>query len=140
MVDAAADMAGEMMDPPMDDMDPLMDDDMMMDDDDMMMDTDKEDDKVTKRTTLTEKDIEAKLIFAKPVNFSWWFQANIFLLAAFAGLIQGYQVGIIAGTELFLGDEYRGVNKNEKEPTTQEREFFVSFFALGAAVGALFAS
>jgi MFS family permease len=27
---------------------------------------------------------------------------------------------------------------HEEKPSTQEREFFVSFFALGAAVGALF--
>jgi len=63
------------------------------------------------------------------------------MLAILAGILQGYQVGIIAGTELFLGDEYSGLDMgdvHEEKPNTQEREFFVSFFSLGAAVGAIF--
>lgn len=40
-----------------------------------------------------------------------------------------------------FGDEYAGVDIgdiHDEKPTTQEREFFVSFYALGAGLGALF--
>lgn len=32
----------------------------------------------------------------------------MFLVSITAGVLQGYQVGIIAGLELFLPDEYKG--------------------------------
>jgi MFS family permease len=70
----------------------------------------------------------------------------MFLVAITAGILNGYQIGIIAGIELYLPDEYKGIVVNEDGSetagdhgtSTKEREFFVSFFALGAAFGTFF--
>ena len=66
------------------------------------------------------------------------------IIAVCTGLLQGYQVGLIAGTELFLGEEMKGISIGDDsdgaEASTQDREFFVSFFSLGAALGSLFGS
>lgn len=91
--------------------------------------------------TLTEGDLNYKVLKERETEFDCCFMFNLNFLAILAGVIQGYQIGIIAGTELLIGDEYSGIdfgNLHEDKPTTQEREFFVSFFALGAAFGALF--
>lgn len=70
----------------------------------------------------------------------------MYLVAITAGILQGYQIGIIAGIELFLPDEYKGITIDDGDgnshmeggPSTKDREFFVSFYALGAAFGTLF--
>ena len=62
--------------------------------------------------------------------FSCGFIFWLLVLSCISGTLVGYQQGIIAGSELFLKDEYEGI-------TTQEREFFVSFYALGAFAGTL---
>lgn len=49
------------------------------------------------------------------------FQFNLYLIAILAGILQGYQVGIIAGTELLIGDEYSGIDLgdiHEDKPST----------------------
>lgn len=92
--------------------------------------------------TLTEGDLEYKILELREAKFDCCFQFNLYIIAIIAGLLQGYQIGIIAGTELLIGDEYTGLEVgeyHEEKPNTQEREFFVSFFALGAAIGALLA-
>lgn len=65
----------------------------------------------------------------------------LWLISILAGIIQGFQIGAVAGTELTIGDEYSGIDVgdyHEAHPNTQERELFVSLYALGAASGALF--
>lgn len=74
----------------------------------------------------------------REVEYTCCFQFMLIFISILAGIIQGYQIGITAATELFLGDQYSGAKKGEMEPSTVEREFFVSIFALGAAIGALF--
>jgi MFS family permease len=82
----------------------------------------------------------------KPPAYSNWFQFAMYIVAITAGLLQGYQIGIIAGIELYLPEEYKGIKIQEdgsettgdNVTTTKDREFFVSFYALGAAFGAFF--
>jgi len=70
----------------------------------------------------------------------------MYLVAITAGILQGYQIGIIAGLELYIPDEYKGVTIGEDGSetsgttgtSTKEREFFVSFYAIGAAFGTFF--
>ena len=79
-------------------------------------------------------------------DYSNWFQFAMYMVAISAGILQGYQIGIIAGLELYIPDEYKGivVGEDGSETTgtngtsTKEREFFVSFYAIGAAVGTFF--
>ena len=95
----------------------------------------------TARGTITEGDLNYKTLLDREIKFDCCFQFNLYMIAILAGLLQGYQIGIIAGLELFLGEEYSGLDigdLHEEKPSTQEREFFVSFFALGAAIGANF--
>lgn len=108
----------------------------------MMMDMDRESEKLERRTktTLTEGDLEYQVLAERSPSYSCCFQFGLYVMAMIAGLLQGYQIGIIAGTELLLGDEYAGINiadVAEEKPDRQEREFFISFFSLGAAIGAL---
>lgn len=58
-------------------------------------------------------------------------------------MLQGYQIGIIAGTELYLADEYGGIDiggMHNQKPSTKDRELFVSNYALGGVLGAIFGS
>lgn len=79
-------------------------------------------------------------------DYSNWFQFSMFLVAVTAGILQGYQIGIIAGIELYLPDEYKGIVVSEDGSetagdhgtSTKERELFVSFYALGAVFGTFF--
>jgi MFS family permease len=89
-------------------------------------------------TVLTEGDLAYGVVMEREVEYTCCFQFMLILISIIAGIIQGYQIGVIAGTELFLGDQYSGAKKGEPEPSTPEREFFVSIFAIGAALGALF--
>lgn len=52
------------------------------------------------------------------------------------GFVQGFQTGIIAGLEVYIADEYKDL-KNKTE--NKDREFFVSFYALGASIASLVA-
>ena len=72
----------------------------------------------------------------EPPSYDCCFVASLYILAITAGLLQGYQVGIIAGLELFIGDEYKDMGENVG---SHERELFVSLYSLGAAFGSLFA-
>lgn len=72
----------------------------------------------------------------EPPSYNCCFIFSLYILAITAGLLQGYQVGIIAGLELFVGDEYRDVHQKVE---SRERELFVALFSLGAAFGSLFA-
>lgn len=71
-----------------------------------------------------------------PPSYNCCFVFSLYLLAITTGLLQGYQVGIIAGLELFIGDEYKDISQKVE---SHERELFVSLFSLGAAFGSLFA-
>lgn len=78
---------------------------------------------------------------ARDIKFSCCFQFMLWLISMLAGIIQGFQIGAVAGSELSISDEYSGANigdLHEAKPNTQEREIFVSIYALGAAAGALF--
>lgn len=46
----------------------------------------------------------------EPPSYNCCFVFSLYLLAITSGLLQGYQVGIIAGLELFLGDEYKDIH------------------------------
>ena len=46
---------------------------------------------------------------AKEPKYSKGFQTAMYLTAITAGILQGYQIGIIAGIELFVPDEYSGI-------------------------------
>jgi MFS family permease len=69
-------------------------------------------------------------------SYSCCFVFSLYVLAISAGLLQGYQIGIIAGLELFISDEYKDIHQKVE---SHERELFVSLFSLGAAFGGLFA-
>ena len=109
----------------------------------MNSDNDSDDQSLlTHPTKPSEAAIEYQILMLRETKFDGCFQFNLYIIALLAGLLQGYQIGIIAGTELLIGDEYRGLefgDNVEEKPDTQEREFFVSFFSIGAAIGALFA-
>ena len=71
----------------------------------------------------------------EPPSYDCCFVASLYILAITAGLLQGYQVGIIAGLELFVADEYKDL---KQDIGSHERELFVAIFSLGAAFGSLF--
>ena len=72
----------------------------------MMGDNDDMTNVKTKRTgtTLTEGDLAFGVLKDREAKYSCCFQTNLYFTAIIAGLLQGYQIGIIAGTELFIGD------------------------------------
>lgn len=124
-------------------MDPMMEDDMMEKMKEEMEKMDDEVDMSGNHSQLTEQDKSFDLALSAEVDYSFCFQFMLCMIAICVGLLQGYQVGIIAGTELFFGKEYKGINHavdtdNDEPPSTQDREFFVSFFSLGAALGSFF--
>ena len=57
------------------------------------------------KTPKTEGYLEHKNVLLKrTVGYDCCFQTNLIFIAVLAGILQGYQIGIIAGTELLIGD------------------------------------
>lgn len=115
----------------------MQEDPMMMGEEDPMMEGPDEDTSFkSDKTRYYAKIDQYKGEVIEPPSFNCCFVFSLYVLAITAGLLQGYQVGIIAGLELFVKDEYRDINQKVE---SRERELFVSLFSLGAAFGSLFA-
>ena len=88
------------------------------------------------KTRYYHKRDQFKQTVPDPPSYNCCFVFCVYILSITAGLLQGYQVGIIAGLELFIKDEYKDMAEKVE---SHERELFVSLFSLGAAFSSLFA-
>lgn len=106
--------------------------------------SDTESDYLNKKgVEVTKRDEEYQELMKKDLVYTCGFQFYLYCVAIFSGLLQGYQIGIIAGTELSLSDEYGGIDiagLHNQKPSTKDRELFVSNYALGGVLGAIFGS